>query len=261
MTPADPDVLAIPDADSLVQLPWKKEVAWVAADLWMNGEPVAQAPRHVLKRVVARAAAKGYELRTGVECEFFLLTPDGSAVADSDDRQAKPCYDQQALMRRYDMISEICDTMLQLGWDPYQNDHEDANGQFEMNWQYGDALKTADRHTFFKFMVKSLAEKHGLRATFMPKPFSNADRQRLPHAYLAVVEDGKTPVSRPARTRSASRRSPIRSSPGCSTRRRRWPPSPTRRSTPTAVSTRHVRRPARRGRRTRSPTPATTVPT
>jgi glutamine synthetase len=89
-------------------------------------------------------------------------------------------------MRRYDVITEICDAMLLLGWNPYQNDHEDANGQFEMNWDYDDALVTADRHAFFKFMVKSIAEKHGLRATFMPKPFINADRQWLPHPCLAV---------------------------------------------------------------------------
>jgi glutamine synthetase len=74
-------------------------------------------------------------------------------------------------MRRYDVITEICDAMLALGWEAYQNDHEDANGQFEMNWSYDKALVTADRHVFFKFMAKSIAEKHGLRATFMPKPF------------------------------------------------------------------------------------------
>ena len=89
------------------------------------------------------------------------------------DLQAKPCYDQQALMRRYDVVAEICDAMVTLGWKPYQNDHEDANGQFEMNWEFDTALRTADKHAFFKFMVKSIAEKHGLRATFMPKPFAN----------------------------------------------------------------------------------------
>jgi glutamate---methylamine ligase len=98
------------------------------------------------------------------------MTPDGLAISDEYDTAAKPCYDQQALMRRYDVIAEICDYMLDLGWGPYQNDHEDANGQFEMNWDFADALVTADRHSFFKFMVKSVAEKHGLRATFMPKP-------------------------------------------------------------------------------------------
>ena len=110
-------------------------------------------------------------MKTGVECEYFLLQPDGSAIADAHDTHDKPCYDQQALMRRYDIVAEICDAMVQLGWKPYQNDHEDANGQFEMNWEYDSALKTADRHVFFKYMVKSVAEKHGLRATFMPKPF------------------------------------------------------------------------------------------
>ena len=112
-------------------------------------------------------------MKTGVECEFFLIRPTARRISDSADTQAKPCYDQQALMRRYDVIAEICDAMLALGWEPYQNDHEDANGQFEMNWQYDDALITADRHAFFKYMVKSIAEKHGLRATFMPKPFAN----------------------------------------------------------------------------------------
>jgi glutamine synthetase len=173
MTPADPDLFARPDPTSLIQLPWKPEVGWLAADLWMNGAPVAHAPRNVLKAQIARAADRGLQMKTGVECEFFLISPDGSAVADGADTQIKPCYDQQALMRRYDIITEICDAMQTLGWRPYQNDHEDANGQFEMNWEYDDALITADRHAFFKYMVKSVAEKHGLRATFMPKPFSH----------------------------------------------------------------------------------------
>jgi glutamine synthetase len=173
MTPADPDVLAIPDPDSLIQLPWKKEVGWLAADPYMNGKLVEHAPRNILKRMREKAAKAGYAMKTGVECEFFLLTPDGAGLSDASDTQAKPCYDQSALMRRYDVISEICDSMLELGWGPYQNDHEDANGQFEMNWQYDDVLVTADRMAFFKYMTKAIAEKHGFRATFMPKPFAN----------------------------------------------------------------------------------------
>ena len=171
MTPADPDLFARPDPDSLIQLPWKPEVGWLAADLWMNDLPVAASPRNALKAQIAKAAEQGLQMKTGVECEFFLIAPDGTGVADVADTQVKPCYDQQALMRRYDVITEICDCMLALGWRPYQNDHEDANGQFEMNWEYDDALVTADRQAFFKYMVRSIAEKHGLRATFMPKPF------------------------------------------------------------------------------------------
>lgn len=173
MTPADPDLFAVPDPASLIQLPWKPEVGWLAADLWMDGKPVEHAPRNTLKREIAKAAALGYQMKTGVECEFFLISPDGTAISDAADTQSKPCYDQQALMRRYDVITEICDAMLSLGWQPYQNDHEDANGQFEMNWHYDDALVTADRQAFFKYMVRSIAERHGLRATFMPKPFAN----------------------------------------------------------------------------------------
>ena len=171
MSPADPDLFALPDPRSLIQLPWKPEVGWLAADLWMGGQAVEQAPRIALKAQIERAAKLDLQMKTGVECEFFLIAPDGSAISDAADTQIKPCYDQQALMRRYDIITEICDAMQTLGWQPYQNDHEDANGQFEMNWQYDDALVTADRMAFFKYMVKALAEKHGLRATFMPKPF------------------------------------------------------------------------------------------
>jgi glutamine synthetase len=171
MTPAMPDLFAVPDPASLVQLPWKREVGWLAADLYMEGSRVEQAPRTVLQCLIGKLGELGFEMRAGVECEFFLLAPDGSAIADGADRQAKSCYDQQALMRRYDVITEISEAMEELGWNPYQSDHEDANGQFEMNWEFDEALKTADRHAFFKYMVKSLAEKHGMRATFMPKPF------------------------------------------------------------------------------------------
>src|SRR6516225_706849 len=190
MTPADPDILAMPDPDSLIQIPWKPEVAWVAADLVMDGKEVTQNPRQVLKRVVATAAKEGYEFKSGVECEYFMITPDGSAISDAADQQAKPCYDQQALMRRYDIVAEICDAMVALGWKPYQNDHEDANGQFEMNWEYDNVLVTADRHAFFKFMVKSIAEKHGLRATFMPKPFATLTCSGC-HMHVSLWKNGK----------------------------------------------------------------------
>ena len=185
MTPAHPDMFSIPDPTSLIQLPWKPEVAWLAGDLWMDGKEVEASPRVALKRQIARAAKKGHHMKTGVECEYFLVTPDGAAVSDSNDIQEKPCYDQSALMRRYDVISEICDAMIALGWNPYQNDHEDANGQFEMNWDFDEALITADRHVFFKYMVKAIAEKHGMRATFMPKPFANLTGNGC-HAHISI---------------------------------------------------------------------------
>src|SRR5258707_10532742 len=128
MTPADPDVFAIPDPDSLIQLPWKPEVGWLAADPWMNAKPVEQAPRNLLKRMKAKAAESALQLKSGVECEFFLISPDGPSVKDAADRQVQPCHHQSALMRRFDVIREICRGMLKPGSEAYQNDHADGEG-------------------------------------------------------------------------------------------------------------------------------------
>jgi len=185
MSPADGDMFALPDPDSLIQLPWKKEVGWLASDLYLDGKAIEASPRIALKRQIEKADKRGMRMKTGVECEYFLINADGSAIADENDTQSKPCYDQSALMRRYDVISQICDCMIELGWGPYQNDHEDANGQFEMNWDYDDCLQTADRHVFFKYMVRQIAENHGLRATFMPKPFSHLTGNGC-HAHVSV---------------------------------------------------------------------------
>jgi glutamine synthetase len=192
LTPAHPDMLAVPDAASVIQLPWKPDVAWLASDCVMEGKGVSQAPRNTLKRLVAEAADLGVTVKTGVEPEFFFITPDGRQISDGLDTATKSCYDQHAVMRRYDVIAEICDAMLSLGWEPYQNDHEDANGQFEMNWAFDNVLATADKHSFFKFMVRSLAEKHGLRATFMPKPFPGLTGNGC-HVHISVWDlEGKT---------------------------------------------------------------------
>ena len=185
MSPADGDMFALPDPKSLIQLPWNKEIGWLASDLYMYDKPVKASPRVMLKEQINKLDKKDLVMKSGVECEYFLISEDGSKIADARDTQSKPCYDQSALMRRYDLIKEICDSMITMGWNPYQNDHEDANGQFEMNWDYTDCLTTADRHVFFKYMVKSLAEKHGLRATFMPKPFSNLTGNGC-HAHISL---------------------------------------------------------------------------
>ena len=192
MTPADADMFGLPDSEQLIQLPWKPEVGWLPSDIYLDGKIVEHGPRTVLKKVLADAESKGYKVKSGVECEYFILNPEGTAVSDPADLQPKPCYDQQALMRRYDMVAEICDHMQTLGWGPYQNDHEDANGQFEMNWDYTDALVTADRHSFFKYMVKTVAENYGFRATFMPKPLPSLTGNGC-HAHVSVWNnDGQT---------------------------------------------------------------------
>lgn len=173
--PDAPDIAAIPDPSSLIVLPWQTNVGWVASEVFLEGKPFTSAPRMMLKQVLRRCEALGYAYKTGVEAEFLLVKKQGQSyqVADELDTAARPCYDQLNLMRQFDFISTVVRYMEELGWEPYQCDHEDANGQFELNWTYSDALVTADRHVFFKYMVKTLAEQRGLTATFMPKPFSH----------------------------------------------------------------------------------------
>ena len=214
LTPAHPDMLVMPDPDTLIQLPWKPEVAWVTGDLVMDGKPLTQNPRQVLKRVVEAAAKDGYEMKTGVECEYFLIAPDGSAISDGADTQAKPCYDQQALMRRYEVIKEICDAMIALGWNPYQNDHEDANGQFEMNWEYDTCL--THRRQARLLQVHGQVDRRearparDLHAQALPQPH----RQRLPRPRLAVEQGRQERVRGCAGRARACRRRPTTSSAG-----------------------------------------------
>lgn len=173
---SDEEVAAHPDPNSLTILPWKPEVAWFASDLYLQGKPFEACCRGILKRVLAEAAEMGFTFNLGIETEFFILkeTEDGKVAPVSDrDTLAKPCYDLQGLLDNYTWVTEIVEAMNSLGWDVYSFDHEDGNGQFETDFAYCDALKMADRVTFFRLMVKEIARKHGFFATFMPKPFAN----------------------------------------------------------------------------------------
>ena len=174
--PHDPDMASIPDFDSLTIVPWRKNVAWVAGKVQVNDQPWPYCPRTILQRQLANSKQRGYIFNVGVEAEFMLLKGDENgryAPWDSLDTLGKPCYDLRSLHRNLDVMMTLIKYMQELGWSPYANDHEDANCQFEINWVYSDALTTADRHTFYKWMVKTIAEEQGLLATFMPKPFTN----------------------------------------------------------------------------------------
>jgi len=185
------DIAAIPDPQSLIVLPWQPNVGWLASDVYLDGEPFAASPRIIFKQVLQQCEHLGYNYKTGVEAEFFLLkqTEQGYQIADTKDTSVRPCYDQLNLMRQFDLIATLVRYMEALGWEPYQCDHEDANGQFELNWTYNDALTTADRHVFFKYMVKTLAEQQGLTATFMPKPFSHLTGNGG-HLHMSLWSDG-----------------------------------------------------------------------
>ncbi len=175
-SPHDPEMASIPDFNSLTVVPWKDKLAWVAGDMYVEGESWHYCPRTILKKQLAKAHELGYTFNVGIEAEFMLLKQDenGNYIPwDTLDTMDKPCYDLKALYRNLDMMTTLIKYMQELGWEPYANDHEDGTCQYELNWTYSDALTTADRHTFFKWMVKTVAEESGLLATFMPKPFSN----------------------------------------------------------------------------------------
>jgi glutamine synthetase len=191
--PHDPDMIAIPDARSLTILPWKPSVARFACDVTVEGEPWPFCPRTILRNALARAKELGFEPRIGAELEYFLLrrTEDGGiAPADPLDTLDLPCYDMRALTRNLDFVSLVSQSVTSLGWDNYATDHEDANGQFEQNFQFADALTTCDRAIFFRYMVESLAQERGLLATFMPKPFANLTGNGC-HFHFSLWRDGE----------------------------------------------------------------------
>ena len=174
--PSDPDIAAIPDLASYTPVPWQENLARFACDVTVEGEEWPYCPRTILRRMLARARDKGFEFKMGLELEYFLVKQreDRSIeIADPYDTLEKPCYDMAGLTRRYDFLTTVSRYCNGLGWGNYANDHEDANGQFEQNLTYDDALTSCDRGIFFRYMVHTLAEQNGMIATFMPKPFSD----------------------------------------------------------------------------------------
>jgi glutamine synthetase len=173
---SDNEVAAVPDPSTCTVLPWQPEVAWFASDLHLQGEPFTACSRNILQRVRAEAASMGYRFNLGIETEFFVLKrdADGRAVPFSDrDTLEKPAYDVRGLLDNLPWLDELVGAMNQLGWGVYSFDHEDGPGQFETDFDYADALTMADRLTFFKLMAKEIAHRHGLIASFMPKPFGD----------------------------------------------------------------------------------------
>lgn len=169
---SDEEVAAMPDPATATVLPWNSEVVWFASDLHLKGQPFEACCRTILKQVLAQAAEMGYTFNLGIETEFFILKdhPDGSFGPVSDrDLLAKAAYDVPTLLDNYQILDTIVSAMNSLGWDVYSFDHEDAQGQFETDFAYCDALKMADRLTFFRLMVKELARSQGYFASFMPK--------------------------------------------------------------------------------------------
>lgn len=174
--PNDDEIASVPDLDHIIQLPWQPEVAWMPADNTFRGEPYAVNTRVALKRVLAQARSMGFGFNLGIECELFVLkqNDDGSlSIPNPDDRLVKPCYDVRGFLDQFTWLDKVATCINDLGWDLYSLDHEDANGQYEFDFRYSDALTMCDRFIFFRYMAKQYAREEGLLATFMPKPFAN----------------------------------------------------------------------------------------
>ena len=197
--PNDPDIAAIPDLASFTPVPWEPSVARFACDITVDGEAWPYDPRTILRNQLAKAKALGYEYKMGLELEYFLveLADDGSiSVADKLDTLEKPCYDLNGLSRHYGFLTTVSKYVNELGWGNYANDHEDANGQFENNLHYDDALVSCDRGVFFRYMIHQLAERYGkelgrnILATFMPKPFTTLTGNGC-HFHMSLWKDGQ----------------------------------------------------------------------
>ncbi|MHA6781623.1 type III glutamate--ammonia ligase [Pseudonocardia saturnea] len=196
--PCDPDLIAIPDVASYTPLPWVRPgLALVHCDPHVEGRAWPFAPRVILKQMIAEAARQRLELFAGAEVEYFLVSRGEDGVltpADVKDVEARPCYDARGLTRMYEHLTGVSEAMNALGWGNYANDHEDANGQFEQNFAYADALTTADRVITARYLISVLAEQRGMIATFMPKPFADRTGSGM-HLHLSLWSDGASRFS------------------------------------------------------------------
>ena len=192
---SDEELSARPDLNSVVQLPWRKEVAYFSSDLYSEGKPFEAASRNILKRQLEVAKDLGFTFNLGIETEFFVLkdTPDGPTEVSDRDTLSKPCYAAPAALDNFDWLTEMVEAMNDMGWGVYSFDHEDAQGQFEIDFKYSDALTMADRAVFFRLMANEMVRKHGYFATFMPKPF--ADRSGSGAHFNMSLADVETGVN------------------------------------------------------------------
>jgi glutamine synthetase len=176
MGPHGPDFMGVGDPTTISPILWMPGFARMACDGYVNGKPYAYCSRVAAKRQLEKLTARGYTLYTGIEPEFMLLKKDANGALqpfDDTDGLDKPCYDYKGLARAGGILDDLVKHLRGVGIDVYQIDHEDANGQFEINFTYADALRTADSLIYFKMAASEVAREHGAIATFMPKPFSN----------------------------------------------------------------------------------------
>ena len=190
--PEDHDFMAVGDIDTLSLVPWQPGYARIVCDGTVDEKPWPFDTRYVMKQQIARLTQRGWTMNTGLEPEFMLLQrrDDGSlAPADATDVLEKPCYDYKGLSRSRIFLETLVGALKDVGFDVYQIDHEDGNGQFEMNYTYTDALTSADRFVFFRMGANEIADDLGLICTFMPKPFTDRTGSGM-HMHISIADAG-----------------------------------------------------------------------
>jgi len=190
--PHGPDYMAVGDLSTLSLVPWQPGYARIVCDGHVHGKPWDFDARVTLKKQIARLDTLGMTLMTGLEPEFSLLkrSVSGQIVPCEDsDTLAKPCYDYKGLSRSRAFLDKLVDSLVAVGIDVYQVDHEDANGQFEINYTYADCLTSCDHYIFFKMAAAEIASEMGLICSFMPKPFANRPGNGM-HMHMSL-SDGK----------------------------------------------------------------------
>jgi glutamine synthetase len=171
------DMLLVPDLDTLALIPWRpqqgKVARFICDVLDQNGVPFEGDPRNILKRTLKKASDKGYTFYVGPECEFFLFNTDDNGLPTTRTHDTASYFDLAPIDLGENARREMCLVLEDMGFIVEASHHEVATGQHEIDFRYDEALKTADNIMTFKMVVKIIAQKHGLHATFMPKPFRN----------------------------------------------------------------------------------------
>lgn len=183
-----------PDLDTFVILPWRPQherVARLICDVYNpDGTPFVGDPRHVLKNVLDKAAKLGYTFNVGPECEFFLFDTDEHGRPTTQTSDEAGYFDLGPLDHGEGTRREICIALEAMGFEIEASHHEVAAGQHEIDFKYADALTAADNIMTFKLAVKTIAQRNGLHATFMPKPIFGMNGSGM-HTNMSLFKDGK----------------------------------------------------------------------
>ncbi len=191
MQPHDPDFMARGDLSTITLLPWQPGYARIVCVGHVNDQPYPYDTRWILMQQIERLKRHGLTCFTGLEPEFMLLrrTDAGRIVpADATDNLDKPCYDYKGLSRSRHVLDALAEALMAVGIDVYQIDHEDANGQFEINFDYSDALTSADRMILVRMAACEIASRHGVICSFMPKPLANRTGSGM-HMHISLGDE------------------------------------------------------------------------